>query len=102
MSTQNGGFMRFVGVREFRGAIAGIWGELEKEQEIVITSNGKPVSLLVAVNEENFESALKTLRRARAMDALDALHKQALSSGLDKLSLDDINREIKSVRRARK
>ncbi len=93
--------MRFVGVRDFRTRTASIWGDLQKEREMVITSNGKPVALLTAVGEDNFEQALKTLRRARAMAATEGMHKHAVKAGLDKLSMDDIDRLVRKVRVAR-
>ena len=94
--------MRFVGVRDFRSRTAGIWQELEREREMVITSNGKPVALLTAVKEENFEQALKTLRRARAMSATEAIHKRAVSRGLNKMSLDRVDQVIRKARKERK
>ena len=39
--------MRFVSVRELRGKSAAIWKELAQEQEMVITSNGKPIAFSV-------------------------------------------------------
>ena len=56
--------MRFVSVRELRGKSAAIWRELAQEQEMVITSNGKPIALLAATSEELLEESLDTLRSA--------------------------------------
>ena len=94
--------MKFVGVRDFRGRTAAVWAELEKEKELVITSNGKPVALLTAVNEGDLEVAMKTLRCARAMAATDAMQAQALGRGLNKLPSEAIEQEIHAARRARR
>lgn len=91
--------MRFIGVRELRARTADIWTDLEKEKELVITSNGKPVALLTAVREENFERALKVLRRARAMEALDVMHRAAAQKGLDRLSSEEVATEVHQARR---
>lgn len=91
--------MRFIGVRELRARTADIWTDLEKEKELVITSNGKPVALLTAVREENFERALKVLRRARAMEALDVMHRTAAQKGLDRLSSEEVAAEVRQARR---
>ena len=90
--------MKFIGVRDFRGRTAGVWAELQKEKEMVITSNGKPVALLTAVKEDNFEGALKTLRRARAMAATESMREHAVRRGLDKMSLQQINDIIRKTR----
>lgn len=91
--------MRFIGVRELRARTADIWTDLEKEKELVITSNGKPVALLTAVREENFERALKVLGRARAMEALDVMHRTAAQKGLDRLSSEEVATEVHQARR---
>jgi antitoxin (DNA-binding transcriptional repressor) of toxin-antitoxin stability system len=90
--------MKFIGVRDFRGRTAGVWAQLQKEKEMVITSNGKPVALLTAVNEDNFEGALKTLRRMRAIAATESIQAHARRTGLDKMTLDEINEVIQKVR----
>jgi antitoxin (DNA-binding transcriptional repressor) of toxin-antitoxin stability system len=90
--------MKFIGVRDFRGRTAGVWAQLQKEKEMVITSNGKPVALLTAVNEDNFEGALKTLRRARAIAATESMREHAMRRGLDKMSLHEINEVIRKTR----
>ena len=50
--------MKFVSVRDLRGKSADIWRELPEEREMVITSNGRPVAILAAVNESNLEQSL--------------------------------------------
>jgi prevent-host-death family protein len=57
--------MRFISVREFRSKSGDVWKELAKEQEIVITSNGKPIAMVLAVTEETLEDLLRNVRRAR-------------------------------------
>ncbi len=94
--------MKFIGVRDFRTRTAGIWQQLEAEREMVITSNGKPVALLTAVGEDNFEEALRTLRRARAMAATGAIQARSRLLGLDKMGLLGINEVIRKARKERK
>ena len=68
---------------------------------MVITSNGKPVAVLSAVNESDLEQSLRTLRRARAMAALESMQKKAGVSGANRMGLKDINEEIHKVRHSR-
>ena len=94
--------MRFVSVRELRGKSAAVWTALEQEQEMVITSNGKPIALLSATSEESLEESLAALRSARALAAIDAMQQASLKAGTDRLSAADITTEIKAVRKGRR
>ena len=91
--------MEFIGVRDFRSKSASIWKKLAKLKEMVITSNGKPVAVLSAVDKGDLESSLRILRRARSISAFEALQKQAAASGASKMSLEEINKEIHKARK---
>jgi len=93
--------MKFVSVRDLRGRSAEIWRELPDEREMVITSNGRPVAILAAVNESNLEESLAAFRQARAIDAVAALQRRSVATGVDALSADEIEAEISAVRKAR-
>jgi len=94
--------MKFVSVRDLRGKSADIWRELPGEREMVITSNGRPVAILAAVNESNLEESLAAFRQNRAIDAVASLQRRSVSRGVDVLSSDDIDAEIAAVREARR
>ena len=94
--------MKFVTVRDLRGKTSELWKELEQERELVVTSNGKPIAILSATNEESFETCLWTLRRSRASDALAKLQRDAADRGLDELTPEDVDNEIKASRRERR
>ncbi len=94
--------MKFVTVRDLRGKSGQVWKDLARERDIVLTSNGKPVAILSAVTERNLEESLVAVRRARAIAAVEKVQSQSLVVGKNKLSLDEINAEIRSVRKARK
>jgi prevent-host-death family protein len=94
--------MKFVTVRDFRIRPGAVWSNLEKNEEVIITSNGKPIALLTGVSDINFDETLKALRRAKAELALSKMRAAALEKGLNRLSEKEIEAEIKSVRRSRK
>lgn len=93
--------MKFVSVRDLRGKSADIWRELPDEREMVITSNGRPVAILAAVNESNLEESLAAFRQNRAIDAVSSMQRRSVSRGVDALTSDDIAAEIAAVREAR-
>ena len=94
--------MKFVTVRDLRGKTSELWKELEKERELIVTSNGKPIAILSATDEESFEECLWTLRRSRASDALARLQREASERGLDELTPEEIDSEIQHSRVKRK
>ena len=90
--------MRFLSVRDLRGKSAQIWKELPGEREMIVTSNGRPIAILAAITETNLEESLSAFRKARAVEAVVSLQQRSVEKGLDKISPDEINAEIKSVR----
>ncbi|MHB8050918.1 MAG: type II toxin-antitoxin system Phd/YefM family antitoxin [Coriobacteriia bacterium] len=93
--------MKFVSVRDLRSKSADIWRDLHVEREMVVTSNGRPVAILAAVNESNLEESLTAFRRARAIEAVADLQRSSVERGMDSLSAEDIEAEITAVRKAR-
>jgi len=90
--------VRFVSVRDLRGKSAELWRDLSREGEMVVTSNGRPVAILAAVNEANVEESLAAFRRARAVEVVAALQLGSSSHGRDRLTAQEIDREIAAVR----
>jgi prevent-host-death family protein len=94
--------MKFVTVRDFRSQSRQVWKQLEKQEEMIITSNGKPVALLTSLSDETLENTLKTVRKAKAMAAISSMQIKSMEKGTNKLTLGQINEEISEVRKARK
>lgn len=90
--------MKFVSVRDLRGQSARVWKELPEEREMVITSNGRPIAILAAINESNLEESLAAFRTARAVEATAYLQRRSVEQGLDQITADEIDNEIKAVR----
>jgi len=93
--------MKFLSVRDLRGKSAQIWKDLPEEREMVITSNGRPIAILAAISESNLEESLAAFRQARAVEAVAALQRRSADLGTDKISMDEIDAEIKAVRKSR-
>ena len=93
--------MRFISVRDLNTKPKEIWSKI-KDEEVVITSNGKPIALLSGVTEETLEKTVRSIRRSRALIALEEMQKKSIESGLDKLTDSQIESEIRAVRNSRK
>ena len=93
--------MRFVTVRELRNSAADVWESLDRD-DVVLTSNGKPLGVIVRVEDGDLELTLANIRRARAAAALSRLRAQAAASGADAMTEAQIDAEIRASRRARR
>ncbi|MBA4390906.1 MAG: prevent-host-death protein, partial [Syntrophus sp. (in: bacteria)] len=69
--------MKFISVRDLRGKSAEVWKNLPTERELIVTSNGRPIAILSAVNESNLEESLSAFRQARAVEAVMSLQHQS-------------------------
>ncbi len=93
--------MKFLSVRDLRGKSAQVWKELPEEREMVVTSNGRPIAILAAITEATLEESLSAFRQARAVEAVVSLQRRSIQQGTSKISMDEINEEIKAVRKKR-
>jgi antitoxin (DNA-binding transcriptional repressor) of toxin-antitoxin stability system len=94
--------MRFISVRDLRTKSAEIWRDLGGEREMVVTSNGRPVAILAAVDESTLEASLRSFRRARAMDAVQGMQRESVERGTDAMTLEDVDAEVADVRARRR
>lgn len=94
--------MKFITVRDLRGRSGQVWNSLARERELILTSNGKPIAILSAVSEETLEDSLRAVRRARAIAAIERMQSRSVAAGRDKMSLDQINAEIRATRKSRR
>ena len=92
--------MKFVSVRELRNHPGDVREQVRSE-DLVLTVNGKPVAVMMAVIDENLEATLLTLRRVRAQAAVTGLRRDAELQGTGHTTLGEINTEIAAVRAAR-
>lgn len=76
---------------------------LRAEKELLLTSDGRPVAVLVNVDaSEDPETVIQSIRDSRSRLALSRIREAAASSGAARLSLGEINREIGATRKARR
>ena len=94
--------MKFLSVRDLRGNSARVWRELPSEKEMVVTSNGRPVAVLTAVNEGTVEESLAAWRRVRATQAIADIQMRSVQKGADQFAMEEIDAEIRNARRERR
>jgi antitoxin (DNA-binding transcriptional repressor) of toxin-antitoxin stability system len=94
--------MKFVTIRDLRSKTAAIRKDLEQEQEIVLTANGRPFAVMTPVGSDTVEDEIQAIRRARAQAAVERIRAQAKARGLDRLTMKEIDTIIAEARRARR
>jgi len=92
--------MKFLSVRELRNRPGQVWKTI-RGKEMVLTANGKPVAILVGVDEDELEETLSALRRARAQAAVSRLRAQAARANTNALTKEEIEAEIDAARSER-
>ena len=94
--------MDFISVRELRNRSAAVWDALAEEQDLVVTSNGRPIAILSATTGSTLDASLTALRQARAQLAVAAMQARAREAGADRMTLEDVHAEIEAVRGSRR
>ena len=94
--------MRFISIRQMRQNSAKVWRELKEDEEIILTSNGRPIAIMAGVDEKNVEKFLTVFRRAKAALALEEMQQASLKAGTATMSDRKIQSEIAATRKERK
>ena len=90
--------MKFLSVRDLKTKSSQVWQELPDQKEMVITSNGRPIAILSSTNENNLEQVLSAFRQAHGTNAVASIQYDSVRKGADKLTLSEIDAEIKDAR----
>ncbi len=93
--------MKYVSIRELRNRPGRVWSVLSKD-DVVLTASGKPMGVLLGVDETRLDDTVAAIRRARAILAVSRMRRRAAETGKDRMSMAEINREIAAVRRRRR
>ena len=90
--------MQFYTARELRTNTKSIWENLSKDNDVVITNNGKPYALMVGIPEGRFEETVRALRQAKAIAAMDRMRNSASKNGF--MSDEEIDEAVSAARKA--
>ena len=94
--------MQLVPYRMLRNEPGEVRRLLEQEGELIVTSNNRPIAVMLGVEEEALEETLLLIGRVRAQKALSDIRRKARADGLDSMTAEEIDAEIAASRSARK
>ena len=93
--------MKYLSTRDLRNT-PGLVRDQVRDDDLVLTANGKPVAVLVRVEDEDLEETLTVIRQVRGQRALAKLQRAARARGLGALTTEDIDAEIRAARAERR
>lgn len=93
--------MKFMSAREFRMNTGTMRRDLDHDEEVVLTANGRPFAIVSAVHPEWFDKELRAIRGARAKVALERVRASAAQAGTAEMSMAEIDAIIAATRRAK-
>jgi prevent-host-death family protein len=93
--------MKYLSTRDLRNR-PGVVREMVQEGDVILTANGKPVALIVPIEDGDIERTAQVLRRARAQLAVAGMRRSAEQKGSARLTGTEIEAEIRATRRARR
>ena len=94
--------MQFVPYRDLRNEPSALRKKLAREGELVVMVDNKPFALMISLGDENVQDILLMVSRLRAQMAVRSIRSRVRKTGLDKMTLKDINALIKETRAERK
>ena len=94
--------MSTISISDLQKKPAKQWLKSADQDDLVITSKGQPVAVLLRIAAASVESTRALVRSVRALQAQSALQHAAAGSGAAELSKFDIDAEIAAARRARR
>jgi len=75
---------------------------LARDGIVILNKNGEPFALMLDAESRSLDSLLRIASQVRAMIAVSEMRASARERGLDRLSADEIQREIEAARSARR
>ena len=93
--------MKTITIRDLRTRPRQVRKSLAREREALLTSNGRPVAVLLPVDAGTVDETLETVRRARGLEALRAIRRASQRRGTSRLPAKDIDAIIARTRRSR-
>lgn len=91
--------MKFLTTSELRRPEA--WEQTQANDRTVVTSHGKPIAVVLPVNEGELDTVLEAISRAQASIAIARMSAHAEATGNSEMTAEEINAEIAQVRHER-
>lgn len=85
--------MKYASIRDFRINASKVFNDVE-DDGVIVTKKGRPIALLVPVDENNIDTIRESIIRAKALIAINSIRKEAEKNQLTELTIEEIDNEI--------
>ena len=92
--------MRRISTRDLRNT-PGKVRELLLEEDLLLTASGEPVAYMIGIDDEDPTEIAAMVRQAKAQRAVSRMRRRAGEEGVDRLTPDQIEEEIRRTRTER-
>ena len=92
--------MKFYPIADLRTDTETVCDSVRDNEEVIITSQGKPAVLMLRISEDDFEETLRAFRQAKTMMTVNRMRSIAAENGY--MSEEEIEKEIQSYRAERR
>lgn len=93
--------MRYISIRDLRNQ-SGLIQRTVAQEPVTLTSNGRPFALVLGLEESEDPGELeRMIRQARMQWAISRVRRRAQEAGLDALTMEEIDEEIRQARDTR-
>ena len=94
--------MKFISIRDLRNQ-SGVIQRAVTEETVALTSNGKPFALVVGLQDHEDPAELEGfIRQARFQHAISRARAEAEANGTSRLTMEEIDAEIRAARAERR
>jgi hypothetical protein len=90
--------MKLMSIRDLRNR-PGIIQKTLPEANVALTANCRPFALVIGVDEDELVEMEAAIRRAKAQLAVSKMRRKALEAGLDAMTMDEVDAEVRAARR---
>jgi len=94
--------MKMIASRELSARPGAVWGSLVKEGAVVITRDGCPLGIITPTSPETLLEDMQELVFSKARLAVRAIRRNSAKGGIERLSMDEVDAEIRMARKSGK
>lgn len=94
--------MKMVPSRELSARPGAIWKEVAGAGAVVVTRDGVPMGIITPTSAETLLEDMREVLYAKARQAVKAMRESARETGRSELTMEEIDREVREVRKSRK
>ena len=91
-----------VASRELSARPGAVWADLEVEGAVVVTRDGIPMGIITPTSPATLLEDIQEIAFSKARQAVSGIRQSAAANGTDRMTVGEIDAEIRACRKERK